>query len=476
MQITHVLILVGYVALMIVVGAWFSRSKAISTGEDFLLAGRSLPAPVLAGTMLATFVGSGSIIGAASFIYQYGPWAGVLFFSGTFTGIIFLLMLAPKVQRLAKYTVPQILEIRFGKVVRIIATIIILVAFIGIAAYQFTGAGYIISLITPLSASESTIAATVLITFLALGGGLKSVAWTDFISIAIVAISLIALMIYIFSVDLGGIATYVDGLDPIQKSLTGGLSPLQLLGYFLPVFLLLLGDQNMYQRIAAAASEKTARFGMLLFFFGSFFIIIPIILLASASAVLQKGINPDTAILSLAGTDFSPAFLGGLLLTGAFALIVTTGSSYLLTCSGNIVHDLVVQLRRGKTTDRQAMVIGRWGVLAVAVLGFVMVQFFPSVLSLQMYAYTMYGVAITPALLAALFWKRATGIGVAASMIAGGAATIVWETNGLSQTIMNGVIFSLPVSLLVLVVVSYLGKRPASNNLSMAESVDQLES
>lgn len=469
MQLTHVLILVGYVALMILIGAWFSRSKATSTGDDFLLAGRSLPAPVLAGTMLATFVGSGSIIGAASFIYEYGPWAGMFFFSGTFIGIICLLILAPRVQRLAKYTVPQILEMRFGKVVRLIATVIILVAFVGITAYQFTGAGYIISLITPLSPSQSTIAATVLITFLALSGGLKSVAWSDFISIAIVAISLIALMIYIFAVDFGGLATYVDGLNPIQLTLTGGLSPIQLLGYFLPVFLLLLGDQNMYQRLAAAASEKTARFATLLFFFGAFFIIVPVILLASASSVLQDGIDPDTAILSLGGAEFSPAGLGGLLLTGAFALIVTTGSSYLLTCSANIVHDLVARLRTQETTDRQAMIIGRWGVLLLAVLGFVMVQFFPSVLSLQMYAYTMYGAAITPALLAALFWPRATGTGVAASMIAGGLATILWEINGLSQSVMNGVIVSLPVALVVMVVVSLLGK-PAPAAKTTADS------
>jgi SSS family solute:Na+ symporter len=74
MQPVHVLILVGYIVLMVLIGAWFSRAKNVSSGDDFMLAGRSLPAPVLAGTLLATFVGSGSIIGGASFVYTYGPW------------------------------------------------------------------------------------------------------------------------------------------------------------------------------------------------------------------------------------------------------------------------------------------------------------------------------------------------------------------------------------------------------------------
>lgn len=455
MQITHILILVAYTALMIGVGLWFSRRKSVSSGEDFLLAGRSLPAPVLAGTLLATFVGSGSIIGAASFIYQYGPWAGLFFFAGTFAGIIVLFFLAKRVHQLSKYTIPQLLEVRFGKPVRIIATVIILVAFIGITAYQFTGAGYIISLITPLTPVQGTIAAAVLITFLALSGGLKSVAWTDFLSIFIVAVALIALAIYIFAVDLGGIASYVNGMDPVKLTMTGGLSPLQLLGYFLPLFLLILGDQNMYQRLAAAASANTARTATIFFFIGAVVVITPIILLASGSSVLQPGIDPDTAILSLAGADFSPLALGGLLLTGAFALIVTTGSSYLLTCSGNIVHDLVGQIRKSVVSERQALVIGRVGVLGLAVLAYVMVQFFPSVLALQIYAYTMYGVAITPALFAALFWKRATGIAVSTAMIVGGVVTIIWEVRGLSEQI-NAIIVSLPIALVVLVVLSLL--------------------
>ncbi|MDR4532940.1 sodium:solute symporter family protein [Glutamicibacter sp. PS] len=455
MQITHIFILVGYIALMIGVGLWFSRSKSVASGEDFLLAGRSLPAPVLAGTLLATFVGSGSIIGAASFIYQYGPWAGMFFFAGTFAGIIVLFFLAKRVHQLSKYTIPQLLEVRFGKPVRIIATVIILVAFIGITAYQFTGAGYIISLITPLTPVQGTIVAAVLITFLALGGGLKSVAWTDFLSIFIVAVSLIALAIYVFAVDLGGISSYVNALDPIKLTVTGGLTPLQLLGYFLPLFLLILGDQNMYQRLAAAASANTARTATIFFFIGAAIVIAPIILLASGSSVLQPGIEADMAILSLAGAEFSPLMLGGLLLTGAFALIVTTGSSYLLTCSGNIVHDLVGQIRGREVSDWQALVIGRMGVLGVALLAYVMVQFFPSVLALQIYAYTMYGVAITPALFAALFWKRATGVAVAVAMIVGGVVTITWEVQGLSEQV-NAIIISLPITLVVLVVLSLL--------------------
>ncbi|MDN6122870.1 MAG: sodium:solute symporter family protein, partial [Brevibacterium sp.] len=258
MNLTFIIVLIAYVMIMIAIAAWFGRSSAMKDGEDFVLAGKSLPTWVLAGTLLATFVGSGSIIGGANFIFSNGPLAGILFFAGTFCGIIVLYFIAPKVRKNGFRTVPELFESTFGRPVRIVGTVVILVAFIGITAYQFTGAGYILTLITPLSTTQATIVATVLITFLSLSGGLKSVAWTDFLSAVLIVVSLLGALVWVFLNDLGGFGSYVEKLDPAFKSFTGVLTPWQILGYFLPLFLLILGDQNMHQRLAAARTPNVA--------------------------------------------------------------------------------------------------------------------------------------------------------------------------------------------------------------------------
>lgn len=110
MNLTFVIVLIAYVAIMIAIAAWFGRASAMKDGEDFVLAGKSLPTWVLAGTLLATFVGSGSIIGGANFIFSNGPLAGILFFGGTFCGIIVLYFIAPKVRRNGFRTVPELFE------------------------------------------------------------------------------------------------------------------------------------------------------------------------------------------------------------------------------------------------------------------------------------------------------------------------------------------------------------------------------
>ena len=50
---------------------------------------------------------------------------------------------------------------------------------------------------------------------------------------------------------------------------------------------------------------------------------------------------------------------------------------------------------------------------------------------MALWAYTMYGAGITPALLAALVWPRATPAAGVASIAAGMITTLVWEIVGL---------------------------------------------
>jgi len=106
MQSVHITILVVYLLVMVAVGAWFSRRRHVNTGDDFMFAGRSLPKPVLIGTLLATWVGSGTIIGGANFAYTYGPFASIFFLAGTPVGIVVLYYVSRNVRSASRYTVP----------------------------------------------------------------------------------------------------------------------------------------------------------------------------------------------------------------------------------------------------------------------------------------------------------------------------------------------------------------------------------
>lgn len=453
MQTVHITILVAYLLVMVVIGAWFSRRRHVSTGDDFMFAGRSLPRPVLIGTLLVTWVGSGTIIGGANFAYSYGPLASIFFLAGTPVGIVVLYFVSRKVRSASRYTVPELLEARYGLSARIIAAAITLLAYTGIVAYQFTGGGYIVSLITPLSNDEGALLVTALVTFLAIGGGLFSVAWTDFLSALVIVVGLLIAIPLVVYGDVGGFGTYWNDLPASSTTWSGGLSALQLLGFFLPLFLLILADQNMYQRLTAARDEGTARSSTAGFFLSSFLVTVPVAILGSAAVILMPNINPDTAILSLASEHYLPSVVGGLVLAGALAFIVTTGSSFLLSGASNVVYDGFTRFSKSELADGSRLRIHRVTVLVIAATAYVLGKFFPTVLELQLYSYTVYGVALAPPVLAVLLWKRATRAGALACMVLGTAVTITWEELGQPWGI-NSVLVSLPIALVSLVGIS----------------------
>ena len=79
--------------------------------------------------------------------------------------------------------------------------------------------------------------------------------------------------------------------------------------------------------------------------------------------------------------------------------------------------------------------------------------YFPTVLSLQMTAYTMYGAAITPAILFALFSKKVTPAGGMAGILVGGLVTIIWTLMGTPYGIQCAIV-AVPASVIAILIVS----------------------
>src|SRR5699024_10655716 len=447
----YLITVVVYLVLMAFIGIYFAK-KSVKTDEDFIVAGRQLPLPVLIGTLLATFVGSGTVVGGASFIYQYGPFAAIFNLSGSVIGMMILYFIASKIRSGGNYTVPQMMEKRFGLVTRLISSIFILLAYIGITAYQFTGGAYVLQLTTDISLETGAIIMCVLVIFLTVTGGLFSVAYTDALSALLIVGGFLLGLPFVMNA-VGGFEGLSLALPDHALTWNGGLTIPQLIGFFLPLFLLVLGDQNMYQRFSAAKSPEVARKSTVGFIASNAIVTALTILLATTAIVMFPNIEPDAAILKIA-VDGVPLGIRLIILSAAVAFLITTGTSYLLSASGNIVYDLIQRFSKNGISEKKLLWYNRWTVVVLGVFAYVLGQFFPSVLEIQMYSYTMYGAAITPAILATVMWKRATKAGILTSIIVGGSATIYWEIILNRPFDWNSVLFALPLSVLSLVVVS----------------------
>jgi len=450
---------IAYFAIMIIIGIYYSRK--IKSSDDYALAGRSLGPIVLMGTLMATSVGSGTVTGGGnSLAYNFGYWAGIMWIIPYLIVCPIYYFIYKRIRKTGCYTVPQILGNKYGPATKLLGSIINLIGLAGIISYQYRGLGFVLNITTGVSVDTATWISAAVIIVIAIFGGLFSVAYTDALGAFIIVICCLLGVPFVINAG-GGWANITAAVDPVKLTFSGGRQWFTIIGGYLPLIILLLGDQNFYQRISAAKSDSIARtstigWGVLTT------LSIPCVAIIAfvGSAVFGGNIQAGMAFMSM--TTIVPTVVGGLLLAAASAFIVTTGTSYLLSSATSITYDFYVTYINKKPTDRQTLMLTRWSTPVVGIVAYIILQFFPSILAVQNWSYTMIGASLTPVVLGALIWKRVTPTSGFLSMVVGAGGTLVWELMGMpASSGIGSALVAFPAAVIVLVVVS-LASKPAA--------------
>ncbi|UCB51538.1 MAG: sodium:solute symporter family protein [Candidatus Zixiibacteriota bacterium] len=396
----------------------------MKTQTDFMVAGRKLPAAVLVGTLLATWIGSGSIIASAGLSYNKG-FAALWFDAGVWVAIIVLYFVAARARKLAQFTVPDILEIRYNEVARILGSLTTIIAYTAIVSYQFKAGGMVLNMVAGIPTEQGIILTAVFVIAYTALAGMISVAYTDVVNGVVLLLGFIIGFPFLLKLA-GGWGNVVATLPADRFQVLGTMTIWEALGYSLPTMLLLLGESNMYQRFFSAKDERAAKASVLGWISGTIFVETLIVVLAIIGSSIFIGINPESVILHSVRHGLSPV-IGCVLLAAIVAVIVSTADSFLLVPSTNIMRDIYQRFINPNVSQKKMVLYSRIVVILLGIIAFVQVRFFTTVLAMALYAYTMYGVGITPATLAAFFWKRATPTGGVCSIASGMVTTIVWE-------------------------------------------------
>ena len=397
------------------------------TSDDFIVAGRSLPASVLVFTLLSAWIGSGSLFAGAGLGYRVGLpalWQS----AGAWAGIGVIFFLAPRVRRLAQYTVPDVLELKYGSTARVLGAIAIVLAYTAIAAYQFRGGGRLLHLIGGLDPATGAFITAVFCVVFTSAAGMRSIASLDVVNGLTILGGVGIALVYVLG-RAGGVGPALSSVRPDQLTVFGAMSPVQALALFLPTMCLLLGEANMYQKLFSARDERAARRSVAGWIAGTIVVesmIVGLGLLGS-TAVRGLGIVESETIVVRIATDVLPFVMGAVLLAACAAIIVSTANSMLLSPATSLVRDIYQRFLRPAAPPSEIVLATRIAIATLGVLGLAAGSFFPTVLSMALWAYTMYGAGITPALIAALVWPRATPQAGTMSIAAGMLVTLLRE-------------------------------------------------
>ena len=117
---------------------------------------------------------------------------------------------------------------------------------------------------------------------------------------------------------------------------------------------------------------------------------------------------------------------GCLLLAGAVAIIFSTANTFLMVPSTNLARDIYQRFINPEVSANGIIRFQRAMIIVLAFVAYLATTAFVSILDMALYAYTMVGAAVTPALLAAFLWKRVTPAGGVSSIAAGMLVTLVF--------------------------------------------------
>ena len=322
-----------YLLVMISIGVISARRASVQA-TDFMLAGRKLPLWLCTATIMATWLGGGSMLGVSGQTYEGGlldviadPFGAAL---GIFLVGLFVIRLA---RRLQLVTVIDFFLMRFGRPATMVAAFAIVLSGVAWAGALMVAFGTILNVLTGVPLVWGILIGGLIVVGYTAIGGMWAVAMTDLIQLIVMILGLVILTTIVV-LDMGGVSAAWSQI-PAEKL---NLLPLEndapsWLNYLRAWFIIgvsNLASQSLLQRGLAAKDERTAQWA---YYFGAVgFLIIGLIpaLLGILASVTMPGVEDKQTLLPLLAEAHLHPLLMALFVGAVLAAIMSSADSALL--------------------------------------------------------------------------------------------------------------------------------------------------
>jgi Na+/proline symporter len=181
----------------------------------------------------------------------------------------------------------------------------------------------------------------------------------------------------------------------------------------------------------------------------------------------------DTEIaMPLLAETLLPAWIAGLLISGAVAAMMSTADSQLLVSTSAISEDLGLN-KIINITQSDKLMNTRYITIILGLFAYVTAmysQYFGNtIFGIVSFAWSGLGSSFGPAIILSLWWNKTTRQGVIAGLLTGSVVTVIWGSNDYLQSIVTERLTSFIFAFLAVVIVSNITKKNKSNK-------DELES
>ncbi|MBQ9030179.1 MAG: sodium:solute symporter family protein [Parasporobacterium sp.] len=438
--------------LFIVIGLIVSRK--IKNAEDFYVAGRQAPVLLIAGSLIASYMGTGLFMGDAATSYKgaLGPMTIIacMMGAGSVFGAVFF---GRQLRRSRTFTIPEFFGMRFAsEPMRMLSAVVSIVTMTVYLLSVVQGLGTLMTTVTGVDYNICVIASAVVFTFISVSSGSKGVLITDTMMAALFTLSLIVGIGFIAK-GTGGYFESIRGLasDPLTSAFLSWTGKPGVLGATVNttfdvilwgvVYGVVWGAVGMISpwqasRYQMARSEHVIIKSSFIAAFGLF----ALDFFAMIGALLVQRVYPDMAdpsrVMIWASMNLMPKIIGVVLLTGILSAGISSATTFQSLIGASIANDVMRKVRighpekiRGKQeVDRRNIRIGQAAMIIAAVIVVLISITNPPALFIFMFmGGSMIAGTWMPVAIASVFSKRVTKAGAFCGMLAGFLGTFVYK-------------------------------------------------
>ncbi len=400
MSLLDLAVLVAYAIGLLALVLFAGRSE---TREDFLCNSRATSLGMLICSTVATWVGSGAIIGVSSAAFTTGISYGLSVIAINVGVMVVFAYFAPRIKAFGDasgaYTVGQFIAARFGTRCQLIFAF----SYLGILAIwmgsQLLAAGNLLAIMTGIGVWTGVfLAFGITLTYSAIGG-LKSDILTDALQFWVMLVAFI-LMVPIAIFKVGGYGGFqqlpVEVFNPYKFGGETFFYASVFLGLIYP-----LVDACNWQRIYSARGGAAARRAFIISApLILFFLVSSVVLGLVSRLLLPQETPPDQAIFGLM-RQVLPSGVLGLAYASIFAVVMSTVDSLIVAGTATLSCDILPAFRRSESSLTGLRIFAV--LIGAAALGIAYI--FPSIVQLSVIA-AFTSLCFAPAMLVGLFnWK-----------------------------------------------------------------------
>ena len=449
------LILSLYFAFVLCIG-WIVKRK-VSTSSDFLTSGRSVPVWITSLAFIAANLGAQEVIGMCASGAKYGIMTAHFYWIGAVPAMLFVgVFMMPFYYGSRARSVPEYLKLRFDEKTRALNAVTFAVMTVFSSGISMYALGLLFELVLHWSFTASVLLSAAIVLIYTSLGGLTSAIYNEVLQFFLIVLGFAPLAIFAVMKSGGwsGIAAQLPAVmthtwtytakaseNPMGVEVFGlvaGLGFVLSFGYWCTDFLVV-------QRAMAAESMSAARRTPLIAAFPKmlmpFIVIVPgLAALALSHMALGYSIplKPDGGpdydqTLTTLMAQFYPSGMLGLGLTALMASFMSGMAGNVTAFNTVWTYDLYQGHIRKHAPDSHYLWVGRVTTVvgvALSVGTAYLASHFNNIMDFLQLVFGFVNAPLFATFLLGMFWKRATGHGAFAGLLAGTAAAAA--THGLT--------------------------------------------